>query len=112
MQIQLKQTEIVAALKQYVQAQGINLVGKNVDITFTAGRKEAGIVADISIEDSAQVLGLAPTATLEGVAIAKVVAKAHTPVPESVGTIATPAAMVTEEVQESKPEKAAASLFN
>ena len=54
MQIQLKQTEIIAALKQYIGTQGINLNGKAVDISFTAGRKEAGITADISIEDANQ----------------------------------------------------------
>ncbi len=56
MQIQLKQTEIIAALKQYIVNQGINLNGKDVDISFTAGRKEAGITADISIEDSGSVI--------------------------------------------------------
>lgn len=53
MQVQLKQTEIIAALKQFITSQGINLVGKDVSITFTAGRKEAGIIADVSIEDVA-----------------------------------------------------------
>lgn len=51
MQVQLKQTEIIAALKQFITSQGINLAGKDVSITFTAGRKEAGIIADVSIED-------------------------------------------------------------
>lgn len=51
MQIQLKQTEIIAALKQYIAGQGINLVGKEVTISFTAGRKEAGVTADLVIED-------------------------------------------------------------
>lgn len=50
MQISLKQTEIVAALKMYIAAQGINLADKTVKIDFTAGRKEAGITADVSIE--------------------------------------------------------------
>jgi len=54
MQIQLKQTEIIAALKQYITTQGISLSGKSVDISFTAGRKESGITADISIEDVGQ----------------------------------------------------------
>ena len=54
MQIQLKQSEIIAALKQYITGQGISLSGKSVDISFTAGRKEAGITADISIEDADQ----------------------------------------------------------
>lgn len=52
MQINLKQAEIITALKQYITNQGISLVGKTVDISFTAGRKEAGLSADISIEDS------------------------------------------------------------
>lgn len=52
MQINLKQVEIQAALKQYITAQGINLAGKEVEITFTAGRKEGGLTADISIEDA------------------------------------------------------------
>lgn len=52
MNIQLKQAEIVEALKQYIAKQGINLSGKEVNITFTAGRKEAGITADLVIEDA------------------------------------------------------------
>ena len=52
MQIQLKQTEIIAALKQYISGQGINLVGKEVTISFTAGRKEAGVTADLVIDDA------------------------------------------------------------
>ena len=51
MQIQLKQTEIVIALKQYITQQGIDLTGKEVSITFTAGRKESGISADLAIDD-------------------------------------------------------------
>ena len=51
MQIQLKQTEIITALKQFITAQGISLAGKDVNISFTAGRKEAGIIADVSIEE-------------------------------------------------------------
>ena len=53
MQIQLKQTEIIAALKQYISGQGISLAGKTVSISFTAGRKESGIIADLSIEEVA-----------------------------------------------------------
>ena len=51
MKIQLKQVEIVSALKQYLVSQGFNLSGKTVEIGFTAGRKEGGMTADISIED-------------------------------------------------------------
>lgn len=49
--INLKQTEIELALRAYVQAQGISLHGKDLSISFTAGRKEAGISAEISIDD-------------------------------------------------------------
>lgn len=52
MQIQLKQVEIVTALKQYITQQGIDLSAKHVVINFTAGRKESGITADLSIEDT------------------------------------------------------------
>lgn len=51
MQINLKQTEIITALKQYIAGQGISLQGKYVEMAFTAGRKEAGISVEISIED-------------------------------------------------------------
>lgn len=52
MQVQLKQSEIVTALKQYISGEGISLQGKTVDMTFTAGRKEAGISVEISIDDA------------------------------------------------------------
>ena len=51
MQIQLKQTEIETALKDYIQKQGIQLQGRAVIIDFTNGRKENGITADLSISD-------------------------------------------------------------
>lgn len=52
MQINLKQSEIEVALKNYVAHQGISLYARDVSITFTAGRKESGISAEISIEDA------------------------------------------------------------
>lgn len=57
MLIQLKQSEIMAALKQYIVQQGINLSNKDVKITFTAGRKESGISADVDIEDTDYIPG-------------------------------------------------------
>lgn len=51
MQIQLKQSEIIQALKLYISTQGINLNGKTVEVAFTAGRKETGLSADVQIED-------------------------------------------------------------
>lgn len=52
MQIHLKQPEIITALKQYISQQGINLTGKHVSISFTAGRKDTGVSADLNIEDA------------------------------------------------------------
>lgn len=60
MQIQLRQSEIEEALKQYVAKIGINLQGKTVEIAFTAGRKEAGMSADISVEDPGYVRSETP----------------------------------------------------
>ncbi len=51
MQINLKQTEITEALRQYIGQKGIDLAGKTVDISFIAGRKEGGLTAEINIED-------------------------------------------------------------
>lgn len=50
MQIQLKQDEIIIALKQYVASQGIDLQNKSVGISFTTSRKPFGIIADIEID--------------------------------------------------------------
>lgn len=51
MKLYLKQAEIIDALKQFVAKQGFSLTGKSVDIAFTAGRKESGLSAEVSIED-------------------------------------------------------------
>ena len=53
MQIFLTQNEIKDALHQYVATKGIALVGKKVDISFTAGRKESGLTAEVTIEEPA-----------------------------------------------------------
>lgn len=63
MLIQLKESEIKVALQDYIVAQGINLAGKTVDISFTAGRKESGISADLDILDATPV-GSAAVASL------------------------------------------------
>ena len=54
MQIHLRQKEIEAALKMYVAQQGINLTGKEVLVAFTAGRKDTGLSAELTIEDAVQ----------------------------------------------------------
>lgn len=60
MLIQIKQSEIVAAIKQYVTNQGVNLAGKRVNVSFTASRGTAGILADISIEEAESLPDLGP----------------------------------------------------
>lgn len=52
MQIILQQSEIAKALKLYIVKQGINTSGKDVSMSFTAGRKEQGISVQINIEDA------------------------------------------------------------
>ena len=52
MQIQLKQSEIVEALKQYIVTKGISLAGKTVEVGFTAGRTPTGLTTEITIEDA------------------------------------------------------------
>lgn len=51
MRVQLEQREIAIALQEYIVNQGINLNGKKVEITFTAGRKDTGLIADLNIEE-------------------------------------------------------------
>jgi hypothetical protein len=57
MQINLKQTEIETALRDYVSKLGFSLDGREVGIVFTSGRKNNGLTADIEISDT-----LTPTA--------------------------------------------------
>lgn len=86
MQIQLKQAEIVVALKDYITKKGIDLTGKSVDIAFTASRKDAGLTADLSIDD----LGI-PKYSEEADhahATAAVVSLVKTPAPEAVLAVA------------------------
>ena len=63
MQVQLKQSEIEAALKGYIAQQGINLTNKTVTCTFTAGRKDTGISVELEIEE--QVLMVPPKVSSE-----------------------------------------------
>jgi hypothetical protein len=55
MELNLKQTEIEAALRQYVSGQGFNLTGRAVNITFTSGRTPSGLSALIDIGDVTEV---------------------------------------------------------
>ena len=102
MLIQLKQSEITTALRDYIVAQGINLNGKTVEISFTAGRKESGIYADISIENAGELPDFLTRDPDEGL---KLVAPEATPEPDE-------EAAISEEAQEEVPAKKAVSLFN
>lgn len=64
MQITLKQSEIEVALKNYIVAQGIDLTGKTIEVAFTAGRKEAGISAELDINDAGAVSTSVPSLVL------------------------------------------------
>lgn len=64
MQISLKQREIEKAIKAYIADQGFSLKGKEVTIDFTAGRKEAGLSADVNIEDAGSAVNTAAQAPL------------------------------------------------
>lgn len=102
MLIQLKQSEITTALRDYIVAQGINLNGKTVEISFTAGRKESGIYADISIENAGELPDFLTSDPDEGLKL--VVPEATLEPVEEVA--------VSEEAQEEAPAKKAVSLFN
>lgn len=65
MQIIFKQTDIINALKLYVTSQGIALAGKSVDVSFTAGRGQTGISAELTIEDAPTQVGLATAVIME-----------------------------------------------
>lgn len=52
MNIILKQSEIIAAIKAHLISKGMDLSDKTVDVAFTAGRKETGLTADVSIEEA------------------------------------------------------------
>lgn len=49
MKIALNQSEVIAAIRGYVAAQGIDMAGKQLDVTFTSGRKGNGLTADLDI---------------------------------------------------------------
>lgn len=51
MKIQLTQANIVEGIKMYLQSQGIKLQGRDIQVLFTAGRKQSGLIADVDIED-------------------------------------------------------------
>lgn len=111
MQIQLKQTEIIAALKQYISAQGINLAGKEVSISFTAGRKESGIIADLSIDDVA-IPGFSDADTAADPAAPALRVVAPAAAPEPVAQPEQPQTAAPAEAETTDAEQKPKSLFN
>ena len=75
MQIIIKQSEIEVAVKNYIAGLGINLAGKDVEVSFTAGRKEDGLSASLDIVDATlgTVVSIPPKPVLEAAAPAAVV---------------------------------------
>ena len=96
MQINIKQQEIVAALTAYIASQGINLANKTVEVSFTSGRKENGISADIIIEDAAAKAVGAPV--LEAAAVVPPAPEVETVPHGYVEPTPTPTPEVVEEV--------------
>ena len=105
MLIQLRQSEIEVALREYIVNQGINLTGRQVDISFTSGRKDNGISADLDIVDTHQ----SPKVT-QGIVPAEVAKDCPLKDPEE----ATDETYFPEDIGEPVPTvetKAATSLF-
>lgn len=126
MLIIIKQSEIEVAVKNYIAGLGINLNGKDVEVSFTAGRGEVGLSASLDIIEAGSSAMPAPTLTpvknaQEAPAEAKVtppiqkpVQVARTPVAEPVPTtpapVEVPAAEDANEA-EAQPAKKVSSLF-
>lgn len=122
MQIIIKQIEIEVAVKNYIAGLGINLNGKDVEVSFTAGRGEVGLSASLDIVEAGSSAMPAPPLTpvknvQEAPAEAKVtpptqkpVQVSRTPVAEPVPT--TPAPMEAEAEAEVVVEEPAAEAAN
>lgn len=113
MLVTLKQKEIEAALTLYVQSQGINLTNKRLEIQFTAGRKEAGISAEVDISDIGAEVDTTPVKPLRAADEPKA------PVPNDLGMAkeepsATPAAADNDVSAQPSPAapRSATSLFS
>lgn len=121
MQIIIKQSEIEVAVKNYIAGLGINLTGKDVEVSFTAGRKEDGLSASLDIVDATlgTVVSIPPKPVLEAAAPAAVVqaisqtspAKTvHVSRAQAVDPEPAPVQEVEEAVVESQPEVPAAEV--
>lgn len=113
MQIQLKQTEIEAALKDYISKQGIKLQGRTVEIEFTSGRKENGITADLSISDTAGDLPDFPDEQVQPAPTVSLVRSAPASEDDHVDSDATQSVLIedTQPEEEAPPVPKTSSLF-
>lgn len=67
MKIALNQSEVIAAIRGYVAAQGIDMAGKQLDVTFTSGRKGNGLTADLDIYTQAEASAVVTDVVITGV---------------------------------------------
>ena len=110
MKVKIQQNEIITALKQYISSQGINLQGKTVAIDFTAGRKEGGLTADISIEEL-DIPDFFEEPEHQAPALTVVPAPAPAPVQEAPQENPAPAYEMTAEAEVVPPPVKTTSLF-
>lgn len=99
MKIILDETELKSALVSWVKSQGVDTVGKDIDVSFKAGRGVNGYEAEIEINSSTKVAEV-PTGSI---------AKLATP-PTKVMSLVEEVAQM--EIQEEEETKGPASLFN
>lgn len=118
MLIQLRQSEIETALRDYIVNQGINLTGRTVEISFTSGRKDNGISADLDITEIQHSLKAVPSGPIkrgfeavEPVQCSSDVHEKHPPVDPEEALDASDFKEDTSEPVAEVPVKTAASLF-
>lgn len=106
MNIIIKQKEIEAGIKLYLLQQGIQLNGKSTEISFTAGRKDSGLSAEIEINDAEGVASAVDTMIQQQAPVAPVVVVPEVQaIPAVVHSVNVPvvASIATELVAESVP---------
>lgn len=115
MRIMLNQSEIEQALRQYAASQGIDVQGKRVEITLTAGRGANGFYAELNIEPKAEAdkphVAFQDFATVENPLASAIPALYHEDDTVPVEKVAELVIPVQETVQE-KPEAIPRSLFD
>ena len=80
MNIIIKQKEIEAGIKLYLLQQGIQLIGKSTEISFTAGRKDSGLSAEIEINDKEGVTSVVDSMIQQQAPVAPVIAPVPAPI--------------------------------